>query len=1153
MRKGEQTVLKGLLSAIQTGDQSVLNMLSSAREQLFLNTATGLYLTSLANQYGFAVPPNSGLDGNGFRAVAIPAIWAPKQSISTINILAELFYSASVLHPSIQSTMLDPYPLVDGDTLIFDTEVDSFSVVFNASRFSDLNNISAAEVAATISAQSNGRVTTNIEVDRITGRYYVKVISKSFGSNARIRCRGGSAQNVIRFQTFYDNVVSSPVEWTITKFANASYSNTVRFTWSGVGVDPQLYSLDRGDFVTLRGLQDGSSPFSILNGTYELSDVGSDYFEFFNLAYSDTNVVFTQTDIYQIGFTKKDFRTLFQNSEYAIVSETSPGVIDVNIPTVPPIIRRPLIGALRLRGGVVNVIDYNVNQITVNYPNSLPDSGTLVYDSVRFSLGFDRRFYKYTSKNLPIGDTQVLNIDQNSDYGLPFFNPTQAATALSVIPGLNPIFVTVGESDIEVHTPPVKHNFEHAQEIVIQDVTIENNLFKHKTIPSILLPANSDTTVFEHNMDSNRLYIQFTDENTGEIFVLTYKPDSVDPINRTRIFYTPVNYNRFMRAVICEISPAPALNDVTATVGPIALSPSDEFANFAHNFGTQVATVIGVDPSTLQNYQGVRQTINGNTSRVYVIPDSLPNISSFNINHQDFFPNLVRVVAFNINLPASPSSFNTVTVVHNLFSAALIVELKVKNAGNTGLLEDSFLFQPKIITTTDTEFDIIYNGLQDDIIVDVYILASYLNPIESVNGGLLASQINNSHIVKQRINQHKYSFNIPGTGEAPLGLGTITTAGKVVTGVGTLFTQEVQLGNAIKIPNGQMRQVVEITNDTILKLSSGFSPSIGDPTIYKIVSEENNDISKGKLLTYEGTVIFGFNVDYFEDNVRGTNIRFVFPDRVSRQSAGFIDGTAVKILPEFGTDLDEAGAAILRKVTLTVNSQEGRYVYFQVPVFSPTPAVYIQGAKAARSGYFGGANFKHFIDLPLSNWNEEVWYKEPKLFLLDSDLAPNDFYAGSYIYDNIGNISPFIVGQESATLTRPISGFSAPGILEVSDVSKFPPSGNIFLDFGNDRFEGPIRYFVVIPGTPSILRIDPAYVFKNFHPSGSIVRLAASTSKVDLKTNGSQLPVYLTGSTEARKTLEFILRDLVSVGVKLNIIVDLPALKYYEESIPPFS
>lgn len=1151
MKKGEQTILRGLLDAISAGDTLVLDMLSSARDQLFLNTATGLYLTNLANYYGFAVAPNSGLDSNGFRAVAIPATWSPKQSIPTINIIAELFYTAAVLHPSVESAALDPYALIDGDTLIFDTDIGSFTVVFDAAKFSDLGNISASEVISTIIGQSGGLVSGQLVVDRVTGRSKVKIISKSFGSSAKIRCRGGSAQNVLKFQDFYENVGQSPVSWTVSKYGNAVYSNTVRFTWDGVGVDPQLYSLDKGDFVTLRDLQDGAAPFSQLNGTFEILDVGADYFEFYNLPYPSSGETFVQTNVTEIGFTKQNFRTLFQNTEYAVVSETSPGIIDVNIPAVPPIVRRPLIGATRLRGETLQVLEYGINQITVNYPNLLPDSGTLIYDSVRFSLGFDRRFYRYVSKNLPIGDTQVLNLDPAAVYGLPFFDPVQAATALSVIPALNPIYGDINSEDIQVHTPPVKHNFEHAQEFTIEGANLLNAVFKQKTIPGIYLPIGQDNQYIEHDMDSNRIYAQFTDELSGEIYNLVYRPDSLDPLNRTRFYYLPELEGRFLKAVLCEISPAPAINDVTATVGPSPTTLVDGYIDFTHNFGTALTTVMGVDPSTMQNIQAIRVTDDPNNSRIYYAGNVLPQITSFNINHQDFYPNLVRVIAFNILLPASPAAENIISLTHNLFSTNLVVEVKVSDPTTTGLLPNSFLFQPKVIVPNDTTLQIQYNGTTDDIVVDVYILASFFNPIESVNGGLLSSDINDQHIVKERINSTKYSFQVTGTGFAPYGSGLITTTGKTVNGVGTSFLTETVVGNGIKMPNGQMREVAQVISDVELKLAASFTPSVVSPTVYKIVSQEDNDFQEGVAVSYEGAVIFGFNLTFNPDNARGTNLRFEFPDRVSRASAGFVDGAGVKILAGFGVDIAPALAEYIRGITLTVHSQQDRYVYFSVGLDS-VPTTIIQGAKCARSGYFGGINFKHYISLPLSTINNDNWYKEPQLYLLDNNLPANEFYAGSYIYDVIGNVAPYTVGKVATTLSRPVAGLSAPGVIEVASVTGFPTEGSVFLDFGNDNFEGPIRYFLTIPGSPSFFRLDPAYIFKKYHSASATVRLATSSSKVELTTTGSQLPAYLTGSTEARKTLEKILKDLVSVGVKLRINVDIPYLQYYEPSIPPF-
>lgn len=1143
--------LYGLLQAIKAGDDHVIELLSNARDQLFLTTASGSYLVNLANSFGFAIPPNSGLDESGFRALSIPAIWSPKQSIPTINKIVEIFYSSAVLHPFVLSTELDKYSLQDGDSLVFETEDGLINVLFDEDKFANIASVSASEVASTINAQSNGKLFAEAVLDRVTSRYKVRVVAKNFGSAAKIRISGGSAQNVIKFERLVDSGGLAGTEWNITKFANATYSGVVRFTWSGVGADPQTFNLNYGDLVTIRNLVDGTAEFSKLNGSYRVVDAGADYFEIASLSFQETGVSYTQVSDNEIIFSSKEYKTLFDNSEYAIVSETAVGVIDISIPAVPPIVRRQLQGAARLRGSTEIVLDILPGQFVVPYPNLLPESGTFIYDSDRFSLGLDNRFYKYSSKNAPIGDTQVLNLDP-AGHQLPFLSAAEANAGLGVIQSRNPIFAEVDSPEIIVDTQQVKHWFEHAQEITIEGATTNISIADQKTVTSIFLPADQDSTYFEHDMDSDALYVQFWAEDTNELAHLDYRPDSIDPLNRIQIDYLPEMGGRTVKAVLVKIVLGAISGQVTAELGPEAANPLGGTNVYPHLFNTPLTTFMAIDSDVRNKVIGLREVITANDVQfTYAEQTDVNNFSVFAIDHQNIFPELTRVVATNITLPASPMSENAVTVVHNLFSGNLIVEVKVKDPGTTSLPDESFIEFLKIVTIDDTKFEIRYNGLTDDISVDVFILASFFNPVESVSGSLLLSQINAEHVVKRRISDSKYAFEILGTGVAPYGSGTITSMGKIVTGTGTAFLIEASPGDLIILPDGQEREVASVIDNDTLELEFAFSPSIGSPTIYKIASPEANDTPEGEPVTYNGAIIFGFNVTYNPDPDRGTDIRFVFPDRVSREAAGFVDGTRVRLIPSEGIDFQTAPAAFLKGSFLTVNSQEGSDVFLYAGI-GATPGVIISGAKARRSGYFGGSSFVHYIKKPLSDFNQNTWFKNKKIYLIDTNERPNPLYLGSYVYDTIGTESPFVLGATSTTIQSPVVAFSAPGVLSVDSVSGFPSTGYIFLDFGNDRFEGPIKYSLIIPGTPASIRIDPAYVFKQSHSTNAVVRLASSISKVELKTDASQYPVYITGATEARRTLELILKSLVSAGVKLQVNLQLPELRFYEKSLQPF-
>ena len=119
----------------------------------------------------------------------------------------------------------------------------------------------------------------------------------------------------------------------------------------------------------------------------------------------------------------------------------------------------------------------------------------------------------------------------------------------------------------------------------------------------------------------------------------------------------------------------------------------------------------------------------------------------------------------------------------------------------------------------------------------------------------------------------------------------------------------------------------------------------------------------------------------------------------------------------------------------------------------------------------------------------------------------------------------------------------------------FPQSGKLILDYGKSGFEGPINYLAVIDGgdtMPSQIIIDPAYRFKKTHLVGAQVQYVHVIAPYVPTVNGSDYPVYITGTAQARNTLFKLLESLVASGVFLQPDVLLPQLRYQDPAIPPF-
>lgn len=60
------------------------------------------------------------------------------------------------------------------------------------------------------------------------------------------------------------------------------------------------------------------------------------------------------------------------------------------------------------------------------------------------------------------------------------------------------------------------------------------------------------------------------------------------------------------------------------------------------------------------------------------------------------------------------------------------------------------------------------------------------------------------------------------------GMGTISSVGAVVTGVGTKFLSQVAVGDTILEPAGQSKTVLSITSDTVLNTTANFAPALSN-------------------------------------------------------------------------------------------------------------------------------------------------------------------------------------------------------------------------------------------------------------------------------------------------------------------------------------
>lgn len=458
-------VRTGFLARLKEAINAEFCRLSETKEriddQFFLATAEGIYIIKLAASRGFTMPENSGLDIDSFKVLAPIMVSEPKQIRSTIVELIKVFYSKDILNPSVISTRLDNFPLVDGDNLIVETERGTVNISFLAENFNDISDVSAVEITSLLNA-SQDLFTAVTVFDRATRRNKVNLISKTSGADAFIAVRGGTAQNVLQFDKLIETANNQTTEWKATKAT--SISDELIFEWTGVGTPPDIFKAKKGDIVTIRGLAEPT-----LNGTYVLDDVGYVYFKVKSTVFNSPAVTFTQPADDSIVFTSQEKNTLFDKAEYAFVSEIVNNTLTITVPAVPPLARRSLKGSTHLQGVDRDLLDFTRNTVTVKrnveYKNPVPKNTFVIRTP---SNPYDYLEYYKTSSVDGNTDNPTYGMEFDHDYSvLPHTLPEPI--------GEDSLKAEQGSEEIVV-TTPFRHGLRAGWGVTISDATGQGNI-----------------------------------------------------------------------------------------------------------------------------------------------------------------------------------------------------------------------------------------------------------------------------------------------------------------------------------------------------------------------------------------------------------------------------------------------------------------------------------------------------------------------------------------------------------------------------------------------------------------------------------------------------------------------------------------------------
>lgn len=341
-----------ILKSIASGDEFNANNLLAVKDQIMIATATKQYLDKLLSRLGIVRPPQTGIDDDTLRDLAVAQTNTKLVTNIFLKIL-EAFYGEDAVRANVLSSVQEDYALADGMQLLIEVDDNPTPIVvtFQSSDFSSIAAAKAIEVANVISRASINQgytLTADEFLDNLTGNKYVQLFSGTRGSKSVIRVLGGEAQNILRFPTILPTTQNIGTQFTLS-----ISGGNVRFTWTA-GSDPGIGVVQVDDYVNIYGAgfsdtNKGTFAIKVLqNGT-----IGNAYFEIENpnfVAQAPVSLG-TVSDVLFFNPTRITLNNLVRRSA---IYEVNPYEIVAILPATTKIVKRQLIGSAHLNNSVAD-------------------------------------------------------------------------------------------------------------------------------------------------------------------------------------------------------------------------------------------------------------------------------------------------------------------------------------------------------------------------------------------------------------------------------------------------------------------------------------------------------------------------------------------------------------------------------------------------------------------------------------------------------------------------------------------------------------------------------------------------------------------------------------------------------------------------------
>lgn len=337
-----------LIAAIATGDQNNWDAAASAFDQLFISSASGVYLDRGTADYGLQRPDGVGIGDSLYSKYSIKVTNTKLTQQIMLEIL-EIFYGSDTTRAFLVTGLGEPFALADQQTLtVLLDELNSIQIIFSAADFINIHQATAVEVAAAITRSfraQNLKAFAVAYLDPETSQNRVRIYTSALGLRGGVRITGGQAQNGLQFPTslLTTTVAGHPAAGVSVGdgwVASIPVAGTMRMTVTGA-TTTDFSKVVIGDYVNIFG-----SPFNVNNqGSFPVTNVDVRYVtgvltQFIEVENANTFVGTTViTNINDVLFFRPSRATINSNRA-VVVSQPRTDELDVILPATTSAVQR---------------------------------------------------------------------------------------------------------------------------------------------------------------------------------------------------------------------------------------------------------------------------------------------------------------------------------------------------------------------------------------------------------------------------------------------------------------------------------------------------------------------------------------------------------------------------------------------------------------------------------------------------------------------------------------------------------------------------------------------------------------------------------------------------------------------------------------------